>query len=147
MREKSNFFLRNKFNVTGLRPTARKAQIMAKEMTTREAYVIAVEELTNEEAKAKFETLIANLDAANEKKREKAAEKRAEKAQADAGLIARIAEVLKGAEDGMTQTDIAEALDGEISAQKAGRLAKMVEGVEQFDKKIDKRKVKAYKLA
>ena len=120
---------------------------MAKEMTMREAYVIAVEELQNEEAKAKFETLIANLDAANERKREKAAEKRAEKAQADAGLIERIAEILKGAEDGMTQTDIAEALDGEISAQKAGRLAKMVEGVEQFDKRIDKRKVKAYKLA
>lgn len=120
---------------------------MAKEMTTREAYVAVVEGNVTEEVVAKFEVLIANLDAANEKKREKAAEKKAEKAKADAGLIERIAELLKGSEDGMTQTDIAEALDGEISAQKAGRLAKMVEGVEQFDKRIDKRKVKAYKVA
>lgn len=120
---------------------------MAKEMTTREAYIAVVEGNVTEEVIAKFETLVANLDAANARKREKAAEKKAEKAQADAGLIARIAELLKGSEDGMTQTDIAEALDGEISAQKAGRLAKMVEGVEQFDKRIDKRKVKAYKVA
>jgi hypothetical protein len=120
---------------------------MAKEMTTREAYVAVVEGNITEEVVAKFETLVANLDAANEKKREKAAEKKAEKAKADAGLIASIAELLEGSEDGMTQTDIAEALGGEISAQKAGRLAKLVEGVEQFDKKIEKRKVKAYKLA
>lgn len=120
---------------------------MAKEMTTREAYIAVVEGNVTEEVKAKFETLVANLDAANARKREKNEEKKAEKAKADAGLIERIAELLKGNEDGMTQTDIAEALDREISAQKAGRLAKMVEGVEQFDKRIDKRKVKAYRVA
>lgn len=116
-------------------------------MTTREAYVAVIEKNLTDEVIEKFEALVANLDASNEKKREKAAEKKAEKARADAGLIEKIAELLKGNEDGMTQTDIAEALDGEISAQKAGRLAKMVEGVEQFDKRIDKRKVKAYRVA
>ena len=115
-------------------------------MTQREAFVAVIEGNVTEEVVAKFETLVANLDAANAKKKEKAEEKKAEKAKADAGLIAAIAEVLKGSEDGMTQTDIAEALDVEISAQKAGRLAKMVEGVEQFEKRIDKRKVKAYRL-
>ena len=120
---------------------------MAKEMTTRDAYVAVVEGNVTDEVVAKFGTLIANLDAANARKREKAAEKRAVKDAENAGLVAKITELLKESEDGMTQTDIANALDGEISAQKAGRLAKLVEGVEQFDKKIDKRKVKAYKLA
>ena len=115
-------------------------------MTTREAYVAVVEGKVTDEVIAKFETLIENLDEANRRKRKKAAEKRAEKSKADEGLVAQIAELLAESEDGMTQTDIAEALDGVISAQKAGRLAKMVEGVEQFDKKIEKRKVKAYKL-
>ena len=118
-----------------------------KEMTTREAYVAVVEGNITEEVVAKFETLIANLDATNAKRREKAAEKAAEKAKEDAGLIAQIVELLKNSEDGMTQTDIAEGLGGVISAQKAGRLAKQIEGAEQFEKKIEKRKVKAYRMA
>jgi hypothetical protein len=149
VREKSNFFLQQKLNVTGVDCLkSKKGTIMAtKEMTTREAYVAVVEGNITEEVKAKFETLIANLDAANAKRREKAAEKAAEKAQEDAGLIAQIVELLKNSEDGMTQTDIAEGLGGVISAQKAGRLAKQIEGAEQFEKKIEKRKVKAYRMA
>ena len=49
---------------------------MAKEMTTREAYVAVVEGNITEEVKAKFETLVANLDAANARKREKNEEDR-----------------------------------------------------------------------
>ena len=118
-----------------------------KEMTTREAYVAVIEGKVTEEVIAKFETLVVNLDASNAKKKAKAAEQRAEKNKADEGLKIRITEVITEAgEDGVTQTDIAEALEGVISAQKAGRLAKEIEGVVQFDKRIDKRKVKAYKL-
>ena len=116
-------------------------------MTTREAYVAVIEGKVTDEVIAKFEVLVANLDAANARKREKAAEKNAEKAKADAELVAKIAEVLAESAEGMTQTDIAEALEGAVSPQKAGRLAKQVEGVEQFDKRIDKRKVKAYRIA
>ena len=118
-----------------------------KEMTTREALVAVLNGQITDEVTEKLQAMVARIDEKNVKAREKAAEKRAVKDAENAGLVAKIAELLKASEDGMTQTDIAEALDGEISAQKAGRLAKLVEGVEQFDKKIEKRKVKAYKLA
>ena len=45
-------------------------------MTTREAYVAVIEKNLTDEVIEKFETLVANLDASNEKKREKAAEKK-----------------------------------------------------------------------
>jgi hypothetical protein len=149
VREKSNFFLQNNFNVTGADCLkSEKGIIMAtKEMTTREALVAVLNGQITDEVTEKLQAMVARIDEKNVKAREKAAEKRAVKDAENAGLVAKIAELLKASEDGMTQTDIAEALGGEISAQKAGRLAKLVEGVEQFDKKIEKRKVKAYKLA
>lgn len=114
-------------------------------MTKREMLEKIAQGIVDAEVMEKATELIAAMDAEGEKRREKAAEKRAEKLEGEKELEARALEFVQGAESAVTASEVAEVIG--TSSQKATIILKRLEGVEQIDIKLGKRKVKGYKLA
>lgn len=114
-------------------------------MTKIDAYRAVVAGEMTDEVIAKFEELIAAYEAEAAKRKERAAAKRAEKLAAEADIEAAVYEVL--GDEAMTATQIAEAVDGIATAQKATILVKrLVEAgkAQVQDIKGAKGKVKGY---
>lgn len=114
-------------------------------MTKREMLEKVAQGIVDAEVMEKATELITAMDAEGEKRREKAAEKRAEKLEGEKELEARALEFVQGAESAVTASEVAEVIG--TSSQKATIILKRLEGVEQIDIKLGKRKVKGYKLA
>ena len=91
-------------------------------MTKIEAYRAVVAGEITEEVREKFVELVEAYEAEAGKRRERAAAKRAEKLAAEADIEAAVYEVL--GDEAMTATQIAEAVDGIATAQKATILVK-----------------------
>ena len=117
-------------------------------MTRREMYVAIINGTMNEEIQEKARELLDALDKGTANRQAKAEEKKAEKHAAEAGLVDEIVGIL--GEEGVTATEIAEAIEGIATAQKATVLAKraVADGrAKQVDIKREGRKVKGYVLA
>ena len=91
-------------------------------MTKYEAYKAVVAGEVTEEVKEKFVELIAAYEAESAKRRERAAEKRAEKYEAEKELETAVYEFL--GEEAVSASQIAEAVEGIATAQKATVIVK-----------------------
>lgn len=117
-------------------------------MTKIEAYKAVVDGQVNEEVIARFREMIEAHEAETEKRRERAAEKRAEKLEGEKTLEDGVLAVL--GEEPMTASDIAEAVEGLKTPQKATVVVKrlVAAGLANVqDVKGKKGKVKGYTLA
>lgn len=117
-------------------------------MTKIEAYQAVINGQINEDVIEKFREMIETHEAEAEKRRGRAAEKRAEKLEAEKVLEDGILQVL--GEDPMTASDIAEAVEGIKTPQKATVVVKrlVANGLAAVqDVKGKKGKVKGYTLA
>ena len=117
-------------------------------MTKFEAYQAVINGQVNEDVVEKFREMLETHEAEAEKRRNRAAEKRAEKLAAEKVLEDGIMEVL-GAEP-MTASDIAEAVEGINTPQKATVVVKrlVAAGLAAVqDVKGKKGKVKGYTVA
>jgi len=117
-------------------------------MTKIEAYQAVINGQITEDVVEKFRELMEVHEAEAEKRRERAAEKKAEKLAAEKVLEDGIMAVL--GEDPMTATDIAEAVEGINTPQKATVVVKrlVAAGLAAVqDVKGKKGKVKGYTLA
>jgi len=117
-------------------------------VTKVEAYKAVIAGEINEEVISKFEELLATHEAEGEKRRNRAAEKRAEKIEAEKVLEEGIMGVLNT--EPMTASDIAEAVEGINTPQKATVVVKRLVAaglVEVQEVKGKSGKVKGYTLA
>lgn len=117
-------------------------------MTRFEAYQAVVNGQVDENVVEKFREMLEAHEAEAEKRRDRAAEKRAEKLAAEKVLEDGILAVL--GEDPMTASDIAEAVEGINTPQKATVVVKrlVAAGLAAVqDVKTKKGKVKGYTLA
>ena len=117
-------------------------------MTKFEAYQAVINGQVNEDVVEKFREMLETHEAEAEKRRNRAAEKRAEKLAAEKVLEDGIMEVL--GEEPMTASDIAEAVEGINTPQKATVVVKrlVAAGLATVqDVKGKKGKVKGYTLA
>ena len=117
-------------------------------MTKFEAYQAVINGQITEDVVEKFREMMEAHEAEAEKRRERAAEKKAEKLAAEKVLEDGIMAVL--GEDPMTATDIAEAVEGINTPQKATVVVKrlVAAGLAVVqDVKGKKGKVKGYTLA
>ena len=116
-------------------------------MTKVEAYKAVIAGDINEEVIAKFEEMLVAYEAEGEKRRNRAAEKRAEKLEAEKVLEDGILAVL--GTDPMTASDIAEAVEGINTPQKATVVVKRLVAAGQAavqEVKGKNGKVKGYTL-
>jgi predicted transcriptional regulator len=117
-------------------------------MTKIEAYKAVVDGQVTEDVLEKFREMIEAHEAETEKRRGRAAEKRAEKLEGEKALEDGILAVL--GEEPMTASDIAEAVEGIKTPQKATVVVKrlVAAGLAHVqDVKGKKGKVKGYTLA
>ena len=117
-------------------------------MTKIEAYKAVVDGQVTEDVLEKFREMIEAHETETEKRRERAAEKRAEKLEGEKALEDGILAVL--GEEPMTASDIAEAVEGIKTPQKATVVVKrlVAAGLAHVqDVKGKKGKVKGYTLA
>ena len=117
-------------------------------MTKFEAYQAVINGQVNEDVVEKFREMLETHEAEAEKRRNRAAEKRAEKLAAEKVLEDGIMEVL--GEEPMTASDIAEAVEGINTPQKATVVVKrlVAAGLAAVqDVKGKKGKVKGYTVA
>ena len=117
-------------------------------MTKFEAYQAVVNGQVNEDVIEKFREMLEAHEAEAEKRRDRAAKKKAEKLEAEKVLEDGILAVL--GEDPMTATNIAEAVEGINTPQKATVVVKrlVAAGLANVqDIKGKKGKVKGYTLA
>ena len=116
-------------------------------MTKVEAYKAVINGDINEEVITKFEEMLAAHEAEGEKRRNRAAEKRAEKIEAEKVLEEGILGVLNS--EPMTASDIAEAVEGINTPQKATVVVKRLVAAGQAavqEVKGKNGKVKGYTL-
>ena len=109
-------------------------------MTQREFYNAIINSNVSADLIAHAQNEIDKLDARNAKR----ASQPSKTAVANAPLIEAVREFLANATEPMASAEIAQAL--ELTSNKVAALIKNIE-VEVSEKKLDKRKVKAYALA